>query len=140
MTFHHTAIVDNVTTLLTDGKTAGCQVLNISTKILLLSGRNHLEAMQKRLVEEDAGLIQQHTLIRINFREDIVTISEDEGTKLSKLANKLIGNVCRDTMLVYHMNTTLTLAIKIENAYCKKYVATRNVHILEVMMGSESLL
>lgn len=75
--------------LLTGHKTAGQLVLSYRTRVLLLEGRHHIDAMSELHVETNLRLIQQYIQISLIFRKDMFTIGKAVGIKLRKLENKV---------------------------------------------------
>lgn len=88
----------------------------------------------------DLGWIQQHILARLILREDRLDISEAEGIKLSKLANKMTDIVCRELTFVDLVKKLLTFATRFEKGYDEKFVATGIVDIVKDMICSDFLV
>lgn len=68
-----------------------------------------------------------------------MVISEAERMKLSKLAKKETGILCRYLMLLDVMKLILYFAIAFEKKYNEKSNATCTVHITKDMVGSDFL-
>lgn len=69
----------------------------------------------------------------------MVAMSEGEGFKLNKFANKVTGIGRSGSTVVDLMKTVLNFATIFENKYSQKFVATGIMDIVKVMMGSAFL-
>lgn len=75
VTFYDGVSADDVTTLLTSGRTVRHQVLNNDEMVLLLDRCHRLQGMRQLHVEGEATWFQQQILVCLMFREDRVAIS-----------------------------------------------------------------
>lgn len=114
MTLHLVVNANDVIRSLTGGMRADLQALDNGAKRLLLDGRHYLQAMRQLNVEGHVGWIQLHVLVSLNIREAMVTISEAEGSKLSKLGIKVAGIMHRGSTFVGPTRMILNFSIAFE--------------------------
>lgn len=81
----------------------------------------------------------QQILIFVIVREDTAEISDDEGIKLGRLANKVTGNMRRDHASMFLIKPVLTLTISFEEENKENFVAAGIVDIVKYMMRSDFL-
>lgn len=135
--FHPGVSTDDVSTLLTGGKTVGSRVLNSGAKVLFLGGCHRIKRIQQLQVEDDIGWVQQHNSVHLIDHEYKVAVSGAAEIELRKHANKVTGIMHRDFTFEDLMRPILNFSMSFEKAYNEKFVVARIVDTLKDMIDSD---
>lgn len=113
----------DVNTLSTSCITAGCEVLNRGTKVLLLNGRHFLEVMRQIHLNSNHGKIKQNILASLIVSVYKGSIKRVKRIKLIKHASKMTGIVLLVFKFVDIVGNVLNFAVASEKDRNGKLVA-----------------